>query len=72
MGERTEGWRPDAGDGRKPITLASSSATESKAQVAYRAYLDHALGCEDCRQAAFECDQAAALWGEYRTARAEA
>lgn len=69
MSERTDGHWLDTDDGPKPIALVSGIAMESKAQTAYRAYLDHMQDCEDCPRCAFQCDAAAALWQDYRENR---
>jgi hypothetical protein len=72
MAEPTEKRWFGGDDGPAPLALASSNAVESRAHVAYRAYLDHAQTCEDCPQAAFQCETAASLWSEYRELQGEA
>lgn len=70
MAERTDGPHNSTGKGLKPIALAAGVATESKVQAAYRAYLDHRPGCDDCKApGTFQCPAAAALWQAYRDAR---
>lgn len=69
MGERTDGWWLDTGDGPKPLAMVSGVAFEGRELAAYRAYVDHGRECEECPQAAFQCDTAAALWRAYREVR---
>ena len=70
MTERTDGHWRDTGDGPTPLAVVSGNAIEGKAHRAYRAYLDHAMECEDCPRSMFQCETAAALWRAYRELRA--
>jgi hypothetical protein len=69
MSETTGGHYLDTGDGPQPITAGLGRALEGAAQTAYRAYLDHRPGCQQCAQSTLQCAQAEELWEAYRTAR---
>jgi hypothetical protein len=69
MAERTDGHWLDTGDGPRPLRVVSGAALEGRAQAAYRAYVDHAQGCDECPKSSFQCDEAAALWQVYREVR---
>lgn len=51
---------PDAPEGR---------AVETSVRTAWRAYLDHTCGCEECGRRLYNCDAGKALWEAYRTVR---
>lgn len=71
VSERTGGHHLDTGEGPKPIALAAGIAVENKSQTAYRAYLEHRPGCEQCQSGdTLQCAAADALWEAYRLARA--
>lgn len=71
MTEHTGAHFLDTGDGPKPLTLASGAVLESKVQLAYRAYIEHRPGCEQCRAGdTLQCKAADALWDAYREVRA--
>jgi hypothetical protein len=62
---------PAAGQGRTPLAVVSGNALESKAQLAYRAYIEHRPACVDCQEGdAFHCPAASRLWDAYKEARA--
>lgn len=71
MTEHTGAHYLDVGDGPKRITLAAGAAAESKIQQAYRAYIEHRPGCQECRTGdTLQCKAADKLWDAYREARA--
>jgi hypothetical protein len=69
MTEHTGGHYYDGGDGPQPLAMAAGRALEGAAQTAYRAYLDHRPGCQQCAQSTLQCKTAEKLWEAYRTAR---
>lgn len=69
MPEGTGGHWFDTGSGPRRLSALSAHIVESGATSAYRAYLDHAMECEDCPQSTFQCEAAAGLWKAYLAAR---
>jgi hypothetical protein len=69
MTERAGARYYSGGDGRQPLAVAAGRALEGAAQTAYRAYLDHCPGCQQCAQSTLQCKTAEELWEAYRTAR---
>jgi hypothetical protein len=69
MTEHTGGHYYDGGSGPQPITAGLGRALEGAAQAAYRRYLDHRPGCQQCQRSTLQCDEAERLWEAYRTAR---
>lgn len=70
MSERTGGHYLDTGAGPKPLAVVSGNALESKAQMAYRAYIEHRPGCSQCLAGdTLQCAVADSLWDAYREAR---
>lgn len=42
-----------------------------KVHNTYGAFVDHALGCGECKALGSRCERAEELWREYKTARSE-
>lgn len=70
MTETTGGHYLDTGTGPRPLTLAAQQAADGAEREAYREYIEHRPGCQACDEAAFQCEDAAALWQAYRDVRA--
>jgi hypothetical protein len=41
----------------------------TRAQLAYRAYFDHSIGCDGCEHGWKRCETAEELWRTYKTAQ---
>jgi hypothetical protein len=59
----------DTGDGPQPISATSAMIQQTRAQLAYQAYLDHRPTCPQCQQTVFICAAAVDLWEAYKVAR---
>lgn len=71
MAERTDGPPPGTDHETRPLAVVAGNALEGKANLAYRAYLDHMGACPACPRSAFQCATAADLWRAYREIRGQ-
>ncbi|MFF4347838.1 hypothetical protein [Streptomyces sp. NPDC001530] len=61
-------WR-DSGSASGHMQRVADSGTYSRMQTAYRAYINHATGCDGCGYGERRCSTADQLWRAYRAAR---
>jgi hypothetical protein len=61
-------WR-DGGSTLGDLQRVARNSTFTRAQLAYRAFLDHSIPCAGCGHGEKRCETAEELWRAYRTVR---
>jgi hypothetical protein len=59
------GWRDTSGSSPRLQRIAANTAFTAK-QTAYRAYMEHAMGCDDCEYGEVRCEKATELHRRWR------